>query len=131
MRRAFPGSYVADELAAGALVAIAVRGMAPLWRDSALVRTPRSAAAPVVAAMITALQMQGEGPGAPDLAAVVTLAARPVRDRRRSRCGSSRSCDHPIAEPRRARPQRPSRLPCELVRLAVHWAVRQWRYQAT
>jgi DNA-binding transcriptional LysR family regulator len=56
----FPRTYIADELAAGSLVALAVRNMAPLWRDSALVRRPRVAAAPVLAATVDALRAQAE-----------------------------------------------------------------------
>lgn len=56
----FPRTYIADELVAGSLAPIAVRDMAPLWRDSALVRKPRVAAAPVVAAAIAALRAQAE-----------------------------------------------------------------------
>ena len=56
----FPRTYIADELAAGSLVAITVRDLAPLWRDSALVRKPRVTIAPVITATLGALQAQAE-----------------------------------------------------------------------
>lgn len=67
----FPRTYIADELAAGTLVALTVRDMAPLSRDSALVRRPRVAAAPVIAATIAALRAQAERLG------LVRRGARP------------------------------------------------------
>jgi LysR family transcriptional regulator, low CO2-responsive transcriptional regulator len=69
----FPRTYIADELAAGSLVALAVRDMAPLWRDSALVRRPRVAGAPVIAATIDALRAQAERLG------LVRRTSRPRR----------------------------------------------------
>jgi DNA-binding transcriptional LysR family regulator len=54
----FPRTYIADDLAAGSLIALTVHDMAPLWRDSALVRKPRVATAPVIAATIDALRAQ-------------------------------------------------------------------------
>jgi len=68
-----PRTYIADELAAGSLVALAVRDMAPLWRDSALVRRSRVAAAPVIATTIDALRA---------LAARLGLVRRTSRARR-------------------------------------------------
>jgi len=56
----FPRTYIADELAAGSMVALPVRDMAPLSRDTALVRRPRVASAPVIAATIDALRAQAE-----------------------------------------------------------------------
>jgi DNA-binding transcriptional LysR family regulator len=52
----FTRTYIADELERGALAAIEVRGLAPLYRDSALVRRSRSAPlSPASAELIQAL----------------------------------------------------------------------------
>jgi DNA-binding transcriptional LysR family regulator len=57
----FPRTYIADDLAAGSLVAITVGDMAPLWRDSALVRHPRSTApSPAIAAVVDELCAKAE-----------------------------------------------------------------------
>jgi len=55
----FPRIYIAEQLAAGALVAIPVRDLPPVSRDTALVRKQRSAGAPpAIAAVIAALCAQ-------------------------------------------------------------------------
>jgi DNA-binding transcriptional LysR family regulator len=74
----FTRTYVADELARGELVALEVRRMAPLYRDSALVRRSRSAPlSPASAALITALSAQAER------LALVPRPRAPARRRRR------------------------------------------------
>jgi DNA-binding transcriptional LysR family regulator len=57
----FTRTYVADELARGVLVELQVRGLEPLYRDSALVRRSRSVPlSPAAAALIQALTAQAE-----------------------------------------------------------------------
>jgi DNA-binding transcriptional LysR family regulator len=57
----FTRTYVADELARGALVELQVRRLEPLFRDSALVRRSRSVPlSPASAALIQAIAAQAE-----------------------------------------------------------------------
>jgi DNA-binding transcriptional LysR family regulator len=56
----FARTYVDADLAAGALVEIAVRSMAPLHRDVALVRRRGTSLSPVAAALVQALRVQTE-----------------------------------------------------------------------
>jgi DNA-binding transcriptional LysR family regulator len=61
----FPRTYIAEDLEAGRLVAIPVHDLAPVWRDSALVRRARGAPpSAAVAAMIEALRAQADRLGA-------------------------------------------------------------------
>jgi DNA-binding transcriptional LysR family regulator len=54
----FARTYVRADLEAGVLVEIAVRGMAPLHRDIALVRRRGSSLSPAAAALVQALRVQ-------------------------------------------------------------------------
>lgn len=55
----FPRTYLAEDLAAGRLVTVAVRDLPPLTRTTALVRKPRGAApSPATQAVIDALRSQ-------------------------------------------------------------------------
>jgi DNA-binding transcriptional LysR family regulator len=57
----FARTYIADDLAASALAEIAVRGLAPIVRGSALVRRSRSTPlSPAAAALIQALRAQAD-----------------------------------------------------------------------
>jgi len=56
----FARTYVAGDVAAGALAEIPVRGMAPLHRDVALVRRRVSSLSPATAALVQALRVQTE-----------------------------------------------------------------------
>jgi LysR family transcriptional regulator, low CO2-responsive transcriptional regulator len=59
----FTRTYIADDLASGALVAITVRDLPPLFRDSALVRRPQASRAPAADALIAALRRHGRSLG--------------------------------------------------------------------
>jgi DNA-binding transcriptional LysR family regulator len=60
----FPETYIADDLAAGRLIAIPVRDLAPLSRATALVRKARSTPpSPATLAMIEALRAQASSIG--------------------------------------------------------------------
>src|SRR5262249_24067622 len=55
----FPRTFIADDVAAGRLVEVAVRDLAPITRASALVRRPRpSPPTPAIAAIVAAIRDQ-------------------------------------------------------------------------
>ena len=54
----FARTYVGDDLERGALVEVAVRGMAPLSRDVALVRRRGAALSPAAADLVQALRVE-------------------------------------------------------------------------
>jgi DNA-binding transcriptional LysR family regulator len=57
----FTRTYIADPLASGTVTEVAVRGLGPIFRDSALVRRSRSAPlSPATAELIQALRSQAE-----------------------------------------------------------------------
>jgi DNA-binding transcriptional LysR family regulator len=68
----FARTYVSDELTAGALAKIPVRGMAPLHRDIALVRRRGKALSPAAAELVQVLRAQTQRLG---------LSAKPDRGR--------------------------------------------------
>lgn len=76
----FTRTYIAEDLARGALVEVAVRDLAPLFRDSALVRRRRAGPlSPATAHLVEALRRRAERLG------LLARAAGGGRGRRRAR----------------------------------------------